>query len=172
MKLPILFVLLGILAITTARAAEASPEATVTDFFSYLLKTKHDITKDSAAQARWLTKDVRHALAAAEAGANKASKAHPDEQVDGPDNGTFLAAWDPPTSFKVTGTKSTPPTARVDLLYTWGPKTQYPGETRAMTVLLAMEDGGWKVSDIQSHKSKFSPESTLLGDLRHIAKQH
>ncbi|MEP6670819.1 MAG: hypothetical protein ABJF10_16800 [Chthoniobacter sp.] len=172
MKLTLLFLLLGIVAMTAAPQTENSPEATTTSFFTYLLSSKHDITKDSAAQTRWLTKDVRQVLAAAVAGANKAGKAHPGEQIDSPDNGTFLAAWDPPTTFKVTEVKSTPPTAHVDLLYKWGPKTNYPGETRKMTALLTLEDGAWHISDIQSHKSKFNPNSTLLGDLRGLAKQH
>lgn len=173
MKLPLLALLLGIITAFTALAAPSpTPDATVNDFFTYLLSKKHAIVKDSAAQNRWLTKDVRHTLATAEGASNKAAKAHPDEQVDSPDNGTFLAAWDPPTSFKITGAKAKDATATVDLLFTWGPKTQYPGETRKMTVLLAQEDGGWKVSDIQSHAAKFNQASTLLGDLRGMAKQH
>jgi hypothetical protein len=60
----------------------------------------------------------------------------------------------------------------VELLYTWGPKSEYPGEKRKMTVQLTQEDGTWRVSDIQSHKSKFNKDSTLLGDLRDLAKQH
>ncbi len=173
MKLSVLVLLLGVITAFTALAAPSpAPEATANDFFTYLLSRKHDIMKDSAAQNRWLTQDVRHALAAAETAASKAAKAHPDEQVDGPDNGTFLAAWNPPTTFKITGTKAKDATATVDLLFTWGPKTEYPGETRKMTVLLAQEDGGWKVSDIQSHAAKFNKASTLLGDLRGLAKQH
>jgi hypothetical protein len=173
MKLPTLVLLLSLIAAFAAPAAPTpSPEATVNDFFTYLLSHKHDIVKDSAAQTRWLTKDVRRSLATAETAANKAAKAHPNEQIDSPDNGTFLAAWDPPTSFKITGTKAKEATATVDLLFTWGPKTQYPGETRKMTVLLAQEDGAWRVSDIQSHAAKFNQASTLLGDLRNLAKQH
>lgn len=173
MKLPALVLILSLIAAFTAPAAPApTPDGTVNDFFTYLLSRKHDIVKDSAAQNRWLTQEVRHALATAESAASKAAKAHPGEQIDSPDNGTFLAAWDPPTSFKIIGTKAKDATATVDLLFTWGPKTEYPGETRKMTVLLAQEDGGWKVSDIQSHAAKFNKASTLLGDLRDLAKQH
>ena len=171
MKLPSLLIFFAMLAVAAADPA-ISPEATANDFFHYLLTSKRDITKDSAAQNRWLTKDVRHALAVADAGSAKAAKAHPNEEIDGPTNGTFLAAWDPPTSFKVTDTKSTPPTKRVNLRFTWGPKTQYPGETRNMTALLTLEDGAWKISDIHSHAAKFNPESTLLRDLQNLAKQH
>jgi hypothetical protein len=172
MKLPLLFLLLSVLAVSAASPATGpAPEATVNDLFTYLLSSKHDIATDSAAQARWLTKDLRHTLATTAAAVNKAAKAHPNEEIDGPSNGTFLAAWDPPTSFKVTEAKSTPPTARVDLRFTWGPKTQYAGETRMMTVLLTLEDGAWHVSDIQSHAAKFNQASTLLRDLRRLEKQ-
>jgi hypothetical protein len=172
MKLPALSFLFGMLTATALFAASpATPEATTTDFFNYLLKSKHDIAKDTAAQTRWLSHGVRHALAEAEAGSDKAAKAHPNEQIDSPDNGTFLAAWDPPSSFKVTAVKSTPPTAHVDLLFTWGAKSQYPGETRVMTASLALEDGAWHITDIHSHAARFNPDTTLLGDLRKMAKQ-
>jgi len=173
MKFPALLLLLGVLTVSAASTTTGpAPDSTVNDFFTYLLNPKHDITKDSAAQTRWLTKDVRHALATAIAGSDKAAKAHPGEQIDAPNNGTFLAAWDPPTSFKVTEAKSTPPTARVDLRFAWGPKSQYPGQTRMITALLTLEDGAWRISDIHSHAAKFNPDSTLLGDLRKLAKQH
>jgi len=173
MKLPTLFLLLSLLAFTMAVAAPApTPEATVNDFLTYLLSRKHDIARDTAAQSRWLTKDVRHALAAAETASSKAAKAHLDEQVNSPDNGTFLAAWNPPSSFKITGSKAKDTTATVELLFTWGPKTEYPGETRKMTVLLTQEEGAWRVSDIHSHAAKFNQASTLLGDLKDMAKQH
>lgn len=173
MKFPTLLLLFSVLALTVAVAAPASaPETTVNDFFTYLLSRKHDIVKDTAAQNRWLTKNVRHALVTAEAAPSKAAKAHPDEQVNSPDNGTFLAAWDPPTSFKVTGAKAKKTTATLELLFTWGPKTEYAGETRKMTVLLTQEDGAWRVSDIHSHAGKFNQASTLLGDLKDLAKQH
>jgi len=173
MKLSALFLLLGVVAaIAASPVSTPSPESTVNDFFTYLLSAKHDIAKDTAAQVRWLTKDVRHAMAVADAAATKAARAHPDEEIDAPDNGTFLAAWDPPTSFKITEAKIKPATARVDLLYTWGPKTNYPGEKRKMTVLLTLEDNAWRISDIQSHASKFNQDSTLLKDLRDLAKQH
>jgi hypothetical protein len=172
MKIPLVLLFLGALAVAPLSAAPApTPDTAVTDFFHYLLSPKHDIVKDSAAQKRWLTRDVRTALAAADAASTKAAKAHPNEEIDGPTNGTFLAAWDPPTSFQVVSVKSTPPTASVDLRFTWGPKTQYPGETRLMTAHLVLEEGAWRVSDIHSHATKFNPESTLLADLRKLASQ-
>jgi len=41
-----------------------------------------------------------------------------------------------------------------------------------MTMLLAQEDGTWRVSDIHSHAAKFNKACTLLGDLRDLARQH
>lgn len=173
MKSATLLLLLSVFTAFSALAAPAPmPEATVNDFFTYLLSPKNHIVKDAASQKRWLTEKVRHSLMTADAAADKASKAHPNEQVDGPDNGTFLAAWDPPTSFKILGTKTKDTTASVDLLFTWGPKAQYAGETRKMTVLLTQEGGTWRISDIQSHAAKFNKASTLLGDLHDLAKQH
>lgn len=173
MKTAVWSLLLSIFTVAMATAAPApTPEATANDFFTYLLSAKHHIEKDVAAQKRWLTENVRRELMTADAAAAKAAKTHPNEEIDGPNNGTFIAAWDPPTSFKITGTKTKDAKASVDLLFTWGPKTQYPGETRKMTVLLALEDGAWRVSDIESHAAKFNQASTLLGDLRGLGKQH
>ena len=41
-----------------------------------------------------------------------------------------------------------------------------------MTVLLTQEEGAWRVSDIHSHAAKFNQASTLLRDLKDMAKQH
>lgn len=173
MKLSILFLLLLSLSFAVAAPPDTvpSPEAAAHNFFTFLLGKKHDIVKDAAAQGRWLTKDLRQELAAAVAGSNKAARAHPGEQIDSPDNGTFLAAWDPPTEFKVTKVKTNPPNARVDLQFIWGPKTQYPGEKRMMTAVMALEDGAWKIRDVQVHAAKFNQASTVSGDLAHMAKQ-
>lgn len=172
MKLSILFALLLSAVFASAAPAETqAPDVTVKDFFTYLLAAKRDISTDPEAQERWLTKSLRQVLANASTAATKAMKARPDEKIDVPGNETFLAAWDKPTTFNLTETKSTPPSARVGLRYTWGPKTNYPGEKRNMTVLLTLEDGAWRVNDIQCHTSKFSEEGTLRKDLRELAAQ-
>jgi len=172
MKLPlVLALLLSVVFASAAPADTAAPDAAAKDFFTYLLAGKRDIFTDTKSQERWLTKSLREALATATAAATKAAKAHPDEKIDVPSNEIFLAAWDKPTNFKLTETKVTPPTARVGLRYTWGPKTNYPGETRNMTALLVEEGGAWRVDDIQSHKSKFSEEGTLRKDLHELAAQ-
>lgn len=167
----VLALLLSTIFASAAPTDAAAPDAVAKDFFTYLLAGKRDISTDTKSQERWLTKSLHQALATASAAATKAAKAHPDEKIDVPGNETFLAAWDKPTSFKVTETKTTPPTARVGLRYTWGPKTNYPGETRHMTVLLTIEGGAWRVDDIQCHKSRFSEEGTLRKDLRELAAQ-
>lgn len=174
MKLRVFLLLLlsTIVATAAPKALEpASPDAAVRELFAYLIAGQGDIATDRKAQERWLTKSLRRALTSASTAATKAAKAHPNEKIDAPSNETLLAAWDKPTSFSVSASKATPPTGRVELLYTWGPKTNYPGETRTMSVLLIQEDGAWRVDDIQSHKSKFSEEGTLRQDLRALAAQ-
>lgn len=167
----VLALVLSAVFASAAPSDTAAPDAVAKDFFTYLLAGKRDISTDTKSQERWLTKSLHQALTSATAAATKAVKARPDEKIDVPSNETFLAAWDKPTSFKLTETKTTPPTARVGLRYTWGPKTNYPGETRNMTVLLVEEGGAWRIDDIQSHKSKFSEEGTLRQDLRELAAQ-
>ena len=153
-------------------ATSSSPEATVQDFFSYLLAAKHDLSTDGAAQKRWLTQDLRRALASTIAATSRALKAHPDEKIDAPDNSTFLGAWDAPTTFKVAKSNAAAPEASVEVMLTWGPKTNYPGEVQKRTVALVLEEGAWRIKEITIHPSKFAQAGTLTGELRALSRAH
>jgi hypothetical protein len=179
MKLSTLTVVLlffgGTLAAATPKSGSrdaSSPETVVQDFFHYLLVGKRDITSDASAQKRWLTRNLQRALATTVAATNRALKAHPDEKIDVPDNGTFLGAWDPPTTFKVLQAKSAPSQATVEVTLTWGPKTNYPGDVQKRTVALVLEDGAWRIEEITVHAGKFAQAGTLTGELRELSRAH
>jgi len=154
-----------------AQAETNPPEVVTKEFFHYLLSSKNDISTDSKAQGHWLAKPLRKLLASATEAANKSVKAHPDEKIDLPDNKTFLGAWDPPTSFEITKSQQTLSQALVTINCKWGPDTQYPGDKRVMTAVLTLENGSWKISDIQTHAGKFASEGTLVEELRQLKVQ-
>ena len=172
---------LGLLLFTTTIAAAApkcgsqavsSPETVVQDFFNYLLAGKRDMATDVSAQKRCLTRELQRALATTVAATSRALKAHPDEKIDVPDNSTFLGAWDPPTTFKVSKSKAAQSQATVEVTLTWGPKTNYPGEVQKRTVALTMEEGSWRIREITVHPSKFAQAGTLTGELRELSRAH
>jgi len=164
--------LLGIAASCAQAAAPPAPEAVVREVYAYLLEPKRDLGQDAQAQTRWLTGSLREMLHAADRAAKAALKcpdAGPDQRP--PDNAIFLDAWDTPTSCKVTGVTMDAAAARVSVLCAWGPKTNYPGEQRRMTAVLQPEQGAWRISNIESHASKFSKENTLVRSLQSLKKE-
>lgn len=154
-----------------AKPAPKVPETVVKDFFTYLLTPQRDISTDTEAQNRWLTKSLRQLLGSASEAARKAAKARPGDKIDYPGNGTFLGAWDPPTSFDITASQQTPFLALVAIRCRWGPHTEYAGDQRALTVVLAIEDGVWRVSDIHTHAGKFCADTSLIQELQQLKSQ-
>jgi hypothetical protein len=160
---------LTIAASCALAAVSPAPEAVVRDVYAYLLEPKRNIGQDKQAQSRWLTGSLRESLRAADRAATAALKCHdagPDQRP--PDNGMFLDAWDVPTSCNVTGVTKDAASARVSVLCSWGPKTNYPGEQRRMTAVLQQEQGAWRIANIESHASKFSKENTLVRSLQSL----
>lgn len=90
---------------------------------------------------------------------------------------TIFNAWDFPTSYRVGGShytsrtdtdwdehwrKHTTPEQRavVDVIYHWGPDTQYMGNERVTSVILVKEKGRWYIDDLYTHNaSRNSPGS-------------
>jgi hypothetical protein len=167
-----LLAVLGLLACHALAAAPPAPEAVARELYAYLLEPRRDIGQDAQAQSRWLTASLRELLRAADKAAKAALKC-PDAGPDyrPPDNGLFLDAWDAPTGCDVDYTRAEAFHARVGMLCKWGPRTNYPGEQRRMTVMLELERGAWRIADIRSHASKFSRENTLVKSLHALKKE-
>jgi hypothetical protein len=150
-------------------AAPPAPEAVVREVYAYLLEPRRDIGQDPPAQSRWLTGSLRELLRQADRAAKAALKcpdAGPDQRP--PDNGTFLDAWDAPTSCAVSTASKEEFFARIGVLCKWGPGTNYPGEERKMVVMLELERGAWRIANIRSVASKFSKENTLERSLKSL----
>src|SRR5215207_4834898 len=111
----------------TAPAVTAPREclAAFREFFVYVQHREPDIVSDEQAQKRWLTQALRKALAQ-----RKASFTDPAENPEYPSNRSFIGAWDPPTTYAIVSSRRYGKRAVIDVLYKWGPKTNYPGNER------------------------------------------
>ena len=79
----------------TAPSTSAPRECLVAfrDFFNYLQKSEPGIIRDEQAQKRWLTQDLRKALAQ-----KLATFTSPADDPDYPSNNTFIGSWDQPST--------------------------------------------------------------------------
>ena len=142
----------------TAVAAAAPREcfAAFRTFFEYLQKSEPDIVRDQQAQKRWLTESFRKALAQ-----KVATFSSPAESPDYPSNNTFIGAWDAPSTFSIISSRRYGNRAILDVLYKWGPKTNYPGNERIVSFIFVLEDGAWKLDDIYNFREKFGQAESL-----------
>jgi hypothetical protein len=130
-------------------------------FFQYLQKTEPGIIRDEQAQKRWLTQELRKALAA-----KLATFASPADDPDYPSNNTFIGSWDQPTSYAIVASRRYGKRAVIDVLYKWGPKTNYPGDERTTSFIFLLEDGAWKLDDIYTFRGEFVQAESLSQYLR------
>ncbi|HEY8412004.1 MAG TPA: hypothetical protein VIK76_11400, partial [Pyrinomonadaceae bacterium] len=133
----------------TGAAAAAPGEClqTFRSFFEYLQRTNTNIVRDEAAQRRWLSQELRKALAQ-----KVATFTSPADDPDFPGNGTFIGSWDYPSSYSIASSRRYGRRAIVDVLYKWGPKTNYPGNERTTSFIFMLEDGAWKLDDVYTFR--------------------
>ena len=141
-----------------APAVAAPPECLVAfrEFFRYLQYLDPDIVRDEQPQKRWLTQSLRKALAA-----RVATFTSPAESPDYPSNRSFIGAWDPPTTYSIISSRRYGKRAVIDVLYKWGPKTNYPGDERTSSFIFLLEDGAWKLDDIYTFRGEFVQAESL-----------
>lgn len=135
--------------------------ATLRQMFTYLRKAEPNIIRDEAAQKRWLSKDLREALMR-----QVATFTNPEENHDLPSNSTFVGSWDYPTTYSIVSSRRYGQRAVVDVLYKWGPNTNYPGDERTSSFIFVLEDGVWKLDDIYTFKGEFVSAGSLSEELR------
>ncbi len=142
----------------TAPAVAAPRECLVTfrEFFRYLQNTEPGIVRDDTAQKRWLTQELRKALAQ-----KLATFTSPADDPDYPSNNTFIGSWDQPSTYAIVSSRRYGKRAVIDVLYKWGPKTNYPGDERTTSFIFMLEDGAWKVDDIYTFRGQFVQAESL-----------
>src|SRR6185295_16937669 len=74
-----------------AAAAPRECLAAFRGFFQYVQKSEPGIVRDEQAQKRWLTQELRKALAQ-----KLATFTSPKDDPDYPSNNTFIGSWDQP----------------------------------------------------------------------------
>ena len=135
--------------------------ASFREFFSYLQKADSNIVRDETAQKRWLTQDLRKSLAQ-----KVATFTSPADDPDFPGNATFVGSWDYPTTWSIVASRRYAQRAVIDVLYKWGPKTNYPGDERTSSFIFIYEDGAWKLDDIYTFRGAFAQAESLSQYLR------
>jgi hypothetical protein len=143
--------------------AVAPPEclATFRQLFAYVQKAKPSIVTDDAAQARWLTKNLREALQG-----KVATFKNDAESPDFPSNATFVGTWDSPSTFTIVSSRRYDKTAVIDVWYKWGKGTNYENDTRLSYFIFALEDGSWKLDDVYTFRGEFVRAESLNAYLR------
>ena len=143
--------------------AQAAHLARAQAMLAAMFDASRDFATDPDAQQRYMAPKLVEAVAGRDAFAKQRSGDQPDERTDPPSSETFLDAWDRPTSYAIVGDRVYADVAWIDVRYTWGPGTNYPGETRLASLLLHRIDGTWRLADIYDHASEFhATPSTLL----------
>jgi len=125
-------------------------------FFQYLQKSEPGIVRDETAQKRWLTQELRKALAQ-----KLATFTSPKDDPDYPSNNTFIGSWDQPSTYAIVSSRRYGKRAVIDVLYKWGPKTNYPGDERTTSFIFMLEDGAWKLDDIYTFRGQFVQAESL-----------
>ena len=154
----------GITEVKHSGAAVAAPReslATFREFFSYLQKKDTSIIKDEQAQQRWLTQQLRKALKD-----KVATFTSPQDNPDFPSNNTFIGSWDSPTTYSIVASRRYGKRDIIDLLYKWGPKTNYPGDERTTSFIFVLKEGKWKLDDVYTFRGEFVQAESLNQYLR------
>jgi hypothetical protein len=146
---------------TPATAAPRECLAAFRGFFQYLQKSEPGIVRDEQAQKRWLSQELRKALAQ-----KLAIFTSPNADPDYPSNNTFIGSWDQPSSYAIVASRRYGKRAVIDVLYKWGPKTNYPGDERTTSFIFLLEDGAWKLDDIYTFRGEFVQAESLNQYLR------
>jgi hypothetical protein len=141
---------------TVAQAAPAQCLNAFREFFSYLQKSESSIVKDERTQKLFLSENLRKAFQQ-----KIASFASGSDDPDFPGNGTFIGSWDYPTTYSIVASRRYGKRAIIDVLYKWGPNTNYPGDERTMSFIYVFEDRMWKLDDVYTFRGEFATAESL-----------
>jgi hypothetical protein len=125
-------------------------------FFSYVQRPEPSIVKDEHAQIKWLSKNLREALKQKVA----SFKDQPNDP-DFPGNGTFVGTWDFPTTFTIVGSRRYGNRAVIDVWYSWGKGTNYPGDTRLSYFVFVYEEQAWRLDDVYTFRGEYASAESL-----------
>lgn len=130
--------------------------ATFREFFAYLQKNDSNIVRDEPAQKRFLTEQLRKAFME-----KVATFTNPQDDPDYPSNRTFIGSWDQPSTYSIIASRRYAKRAVIDVLYKWGPNTNYPGDERTTSFIFMLENGAWKLDDVYTFRGEFVQAESL-----------
>jgi len=147
---------------------ETPPECALLadEVIRYLLANGASIADDTPSQSKWLTASLRTELTDAVRRCREEATRRPDERIHFPSNSTFLLAWDPPSAFRVLGSRRYCDLAIVDFEFSWGQGTQYEGNRRIMSYVFRLDDGSWRLDDVYSFREEYAQPACLSQELR------
>ena len=90
----------------------------------------------------------------------------PQDNPDFPGNSTFVGSWDYPSTYSIVASRRYGKRAIIDVLYKWGPKTNYPNDERTTSFIFLLEDGKWKLDDVYTFRGEFVQAESLNQYLR------
>jgi hypothetical protein len=126
------------------------------EFFNYLQRNEPSIVKDERAQKLFLSENLRKAFQQKIASFTSGS-----DDPDFPSNATFIGSWDYPTTYSIVSSRRYGDRAIIDVLYKWGPKTNYPGDERTTSFIYVFEDRMWKLDDVYTFRGEFAKAESL-----------
>jgi len=144
----------------------APPEsiAALRRFLAFVSKPEPDLMKDKVAQGRLLSRHTRDGIDHLWKAYAKFEKDNPGYDCS-PDNDMFMGAWDYPTTYSIIGSRHYDSRVIIDVIYRWGPETNYPGSERLVSYVLVAEDGGWKLDDMYTFHSENREAYSLTAEL-------
>lgn len=161
--------LLFILLVPVPALAEQAPlkcRQVAKSLLQYLMDASKNISNDLEAQNRWLSQALRKELQESVKRCKEEAARRPDERVDIPSNDDFLSAWDPPTSYRIVGSRRYGEIAVVDIEFYWGAQTNYPGDKRIVAYIFKFEDGAWRLDDLYVYRATYASPFSLSNTLR------
>lgn len=126
------------------------------EFFNYLQKNEPSIVKDERAQKLFLSENLRKAFQQ-----KIASFTDGSDTPDFPGSGTFIGSWDYPTTYSIVSSRRYGNRAVIDVLYKWGPNTNYPGDERTTSFIYVFENRMWKLDDVYTFRGEFVTAESL-----------
>ena len=134
---------------------------TARSLISYLLNEKTDISKDRAAQSRWLSAELRSDLETKRKASEEDFKRNPTDKIDWPDNRDFFLTWEPPSTATILGSRRYGDIAFVDFEFKWGKGKNYEGNTRIQSYIFILRNGKWKLDDVYHVREPFAWPANL-----------
>lgn len=137
------------------------------EFLQYVGKPQPELVNDFVAQEKFISSSFRVAINKRVINLQKALLEEKGSETRLPtSNDVFVGFWDLPTTYAILGSRNYNERAMIDVLYTWGKSSNYPGEKVIATFVFSKEQTQWKIEDIYICRGGFNDTYSLVQLLR------